>query len=180
MGHLGEGEWLGSLCPGLRGCCGIKSVFAQSCCTLSISASKPVFSCGRYSKSRLVCVCLSDLDSSRHLQLLRRAVPAIQWVRMTGLPKKRKSGPHCGRRERSTQFAHVLPDHCDISTACRLCRLEPLPSHPPSYLHHIPIISPSYPHHILHHIRHQIHHQIHLQIHHHILHLAHLMFLFIN
>ena len=36
----------------------------QSCCTLSISASYHVFVYGRYRKSRLVCVCLSDLDLS--------------------------------------------------------------------------------------------------------------------
>ena len=34
----------------------------QSCCTLSISASKRVFVCGRYRKSRLTCVWLSNLD----------------------------------------------------------------------------------------------------------------------
>ena len=34
----------------------------QSCCTLSISASYRVSVCGRYGKSRLVYVLLSDLD----------------------------------------------------------------------------------------------------------------------
>ena len=34
----------------------------QSCFTLSISASYRVFVCGRYRKSRLDCVWLSDLD----------------------------------------------------------------------------------------------------------------------
>ena len=34
----------------------------QSCCTFSISASYRIFVCGRYRKSRLVCVWLSDLD----------------------------------------------------------------------------------------------------------------------
>ena len=38
----------------------------QPCCTLTISASYRVFVCGRYRKSRLVCVWLSDLDMSRH------------------------------------------------------------------------------------------------------------------
>ena len=40
-----------------------------SCCNLSISASYRVFVCGRYCKSRLVCVLL-DLDLSRHYPLL--------------------------------------------------------------------------------------------------------------
>ena len=38
----------------------------QSCCTLSISASYCVFVYGRYRKSRLVSVWLSDLDFSQH------------------------------------------------------------------------------------------------------------------
>ena len=42
----------------------------QLCCPISISASYGVFVCGRYSKSRLVCVYLSDVDLSRHLPLL--------------------------------------------------------------------------------------------------------------
>ena len=46
------------------------------------------------------------------------------------LAQKRLSGPHCWEQEGSTQFAQGLPDRCDTSTACRLCRLEPwLPSH---------------------------------------------------
>ena len=39
--------------------------------------------------SILVCVSLSDLDSSRRRPLLWGAVPAIHRVRMNGLPKKR-------------------------------------------------------------------------------------------
>ena len=31
-----------------------------------------------------------------------------------------------GGREGSTQFAHGFPDHCDSSTACMLCGLEPI------------------------------------------------------
>ena len=42
----------------------------QSCCTISISASYHVFVYGRYRKSRLVFVLLSDLDLSRHHPLL--------------------------------------------------------------------------------------------------------------
>ena len=42
----------------------------QSCCTISISASYRVFVYGRYRKSRLVCVWLSDLDLSQHHPLL--------------------------------------------------------------------------------------------------------------
>ena len=42
----------------------------QSCCTLSISASYHVFVYGRYRKSRLVCVCLSDLELSQYHPLL--------------------------------------------------------------------------------------------------------------
>ena len=34
--------------------------------------------------------------------------------------------PHCWGRRVSTQFAQDLPDRCDSSTACRLCRLEPI------------------------------------------------------
>ena len=33
---------------------------------------------------------------------------------------------HCCGQEGLTQFAHGLPDRCDSSTACRLCRLEPI------------------------------------------------------
>ena len=47
---------------------GVPSV--QSCRTLSISASYHVFVYGRYSKSRLVYVWLSDLDLSQHHPLL--------------------------------------------------------------------------------------------------------------
>ena len=39
-------------------------------CNYVISASYHVFVCGRYCKSRLVCVWLSDLDLSRHRPLL--------------------------------------------------------------------------------------------------------------
>ena len=42
----------------------------QSCCTLWISASYSVFGYGRYRKSILVCVRVSDLDLSRHHPLL--------------------------------------------------------------------------------------------------------------
>ena len=42
-----------------------------SCCTLSIYASYRVFVCGRYRKSILVCVWLSDLDLSQHRTLFR-------------------------------------------------------------------------------------------------------------
>ena len=75
----------------------------QSCCTLSITASYHVFVYGRYCKSRLVYVCLSGLDLSRHHPLLWGGAPAIQRVRMVDLPKK-------------------LFNRRDSSTACRLCR----------------------------------------------------------
>ena len=42
----------------------------KSCCNLWISASYRVFVYGRYRKSRLVCVWLSDLDLSRHQTLI--------------------------------------------------------------------------------------------------------------
>ena len=35
-------------------------------------------------------------------------------------------GPHCLGREGSIRFVQGLPDRCDSSTVCRLCRLEPL------------------------------------------------------
>ena len=38
------------------------------------------------------------------------------------LAQKTVIGPHCWGREGSTQFEHGLPDHCNSSTACRLCR----------------------------------------------------------
>ena len=60
----------------------------QSCCTLWISAFWHVFVYGRYHKSRLSCLKLSDLDWSRHHPLLWAAAPAIQRVRMAGMPKK--------------------------------------------------------------------------------------------
>ena len=34
--------------------------------------------------------------------------------------------PLLGGRKGSTQFPQRLPDRCDSSNACRLCRLEPL------------------------------------------------------
>ena len=46
----------------------------QSCCTLSISASYHVFVYGRYRKSSLVFMWLSDLDSSLHHTFLWGAV----------------------------------------------------------------------------------------------------------
>ena len=39
--------------------------------------------------------------------------------------KNGNRAPIAGGREGSTQFAQGLPDRCDSSTACRLCRLEP-------------------------------------------------------
>ena len=80
----------------------------KSCCTLWISAFWYVFVYGRYHKSRLSCLKLSDLDWSRHHPLLWAAVPAIQRVRMAGLPKNGKSGPQRWGRESSTQFAQQL------------------------------------------------------------------------
>ena len=50
----------------------------QPCCTLPISSSYYVFVYGRYSKSRFVCVWLSEQDLSRHHQLLWGAAPAIK------------------------------------------------------------------------------------------------------
>ena len=44
----------------------------------------------------------------------------------TGFPKKNGNrAPIAGGRKGSTQFAQDLPDRCDSSTACMLCRLEP-------------------------------------------------------
>ena len=42
-----------------------------------------------------------------------------------GLAKKTVIGPPLLGGGVSTQFAKGLPDRCDRSTACRLCRLEP-------------------------------------------------------
>ena len=61
----------------------------QSCCTLWISTFWHVFVYGRYHKSRLSCLKLSDLDWSRHHPLLWATAPAIQRVRMPGMPKTR-------------------------------------------------------------------------------------------
>ena len=69
---VGRGPGTGS---GRVGCCYVCIVLGgylcilgapsvQSCCTLPISASYHVFVYGRYRKSRLVCVLLSDLDLS--------------------------------------------------------------------------------------------------------------------
>ena len=67
----------------------------QSCCTLWIYASQRVFVYGRYCKSRFVCVCLSDLDLSRHHSLLW-AAQAIQRV-------------HCQKRSivGCVDFSHI-------------------------------------------------------------------------
>ena len=62
----------------------------QLCCTLWISASYRVYICGRYKKSRHVCMWLSDLEFYRHRPFLCGAVPAIQQIRRG--------------RERSTQI----------------------------------------------------------------------------
>ena len=40
------------------------------------------------------------------------------------IAQKQKSGPIAEGREGSTQFAQGLPDRCDSSTECMLCRLE--------------------------------------------------------
>ena len=53
----------------LRGCEGVMVTEMQSCCTLSISAYFHVFVCGRYRKSRLSWVLLSDPDNSRYCPL---------------------------------------------------------------------------------------------------------------
>ena len=42
-------------------------------------------------------------------------------------------GPHGWGREGSTQFAQGLPDRCDSSAVCRLCRLELHNKHTHSY-----------------------------------------------
>ena len=42
------------------------------------------------------------------------------------LTQKTVIGPPLLGREGSTQFAQGLPDHCDSSTVCMLCRLEPV------------------------------------------------------
>ena len=94
----------------------------QSCCTSLISASYRVYVCGRYRKSWIVYVCLSDLDFSRHRPLLCGAVPAIPRVRMTdGRPAKKVS----------IQYAQqsAITDVADSYTTCRLCRLEPILIH---------------------------------------------------
>ena len=55
----------------LGGClCCLCAPSAQSCCTLWIYASYRVFVYGRYRKSTLVFVWLSDLDLSGHQPLL--------------------------------------------------------------------------------------------------------------
>ena len=56
----GRSRYLYTVLGGYLRILGAPSV--QSCCTLSTSASNHVFVYGRYSKSRLVCVWLSDLD----------------------------------------------------------------------------------------------------------------------
>ena len=76
----------------------------QSWCTLLISASYRVFVYGRYRKSRLVYVYLSDLDLSDITSFYEE-----QRVRMADLPKKNgKSGAYFSGREVSTQFAQPL------------------------------------------------------------------------
>ena len=42
---------------------------------------------------------LADLDWSRYHPLFLATAPAIQRVRMVGMPKNGKSGPHCWGRE---------------------------------------------------------------------------------
>ena len=65
MGFINPiGTWLYIVLGGYLHILSVPSV--RSCCTLSISASYRVFVYGRYRKSRLVCVLLSDLDLSRH------------------------------------------------------------------------------------------------------------------
>ena len=114
VGGVG-GEWVGGLDQGLGWSCefGFSVYMAGPCiCILCladtcVSEVHPVFNHvalygyllssvyfnGRYRKSRLVCVCLS-----RHHPLLSGAAPAIQRVRMAGLPKNGKSATIIGGR----------------------------------------------------------------------------------
>ena len=50
------------------------------------------------------------------------------WIGLdiTRFCEQQRSGPHCWGRGGSTQFAQQLEFRCDSSTACRLCRLEPI------------------------------------------------------
>ena len=60
----------------------------QSCCTLSISTYYHVFVYGRYCKSRLVCVWLSELNLSRHHPLYdEKCQPSSgsTWLFFTGI-----------------------------------------------------------------------------------------------
>ena len=91
----------------------------QSCYTLSISAS-------------LTCICLWQISQ---IQTCLRVVVGPGLVSTSpAFMRSIASHPVCphGRfskkkrwgREGSTQYAQGLPDRCDGSTACRLCRLE--------------------------------------------------------
>ena len=82
----------------------------QSCCTLWISTFWHVFVYDWYHTSRLVCLKLSDRDWSRHHPLLWAAAPAIQRVRIAGMPQNIKSGRHCWGRFVSAVTAPPLVD----------------------------------------------------------------------
>ena len=97
----------------------------QPCCTLWISASYNVFVYDKYKKSRLFCVWLSDLDLSRHRPFLGGAAPAIQRVRMAGVPPKTVNwAPWMGAGGFDTICTTVC-NRYDSSTDCMQCRLEP-------------------------------------------------------
>ena len=87
--------------------------------SLWISAFWHVFVYGRYHKSRLICLMLSDLDWSRHHPLLWTAAPSIQRVRMTGMPKNGNRVPISG----GGKARHNL--HSSLCPLWQLHRLEP-------------------------------------------------------
>ena len=87
----------------------------------------------------LICICLwqiSQIQTCLHVVVrpglvstspaFMRSIashPASPHGRLN--QKNNNQAPNYWGRKRSTQFAQGLPEHCDSSIACRLCRLKP-------------------------------------------------------
>ena len=79
-------------------------------------ASNRVFANGRYRKSILVCVWLSDLDLSRHHPLYEEQRKPSSGSAWPVCEKKGKSVSHCWRREVSTPFAQQVVNKHTMSS----------------------------------------------------------------
>ena len=73
---------------------------------LGLGFTNPV--CGRYHKSRLSCLKLSDLDWSHITRFCEQQRQPSRGSVWPACPKNGTSGPHCWGRRGSTQFAQQL------------------------------------------------------------------------